>query len=134
MEEKITFKDKAHEEFYFTYLSKCRTQTVYHKALVYCLGISEDTRNNIEQIYNFRTGSINIDCLDEGWITSGSAKVVRMAFNLYCSRALSVFKYDDVEKQLDEYRHYTVENLFCCGYAPYFWEAIKLRYPEYCNQ
>ena len=27
---------------------------------------------------------------------------------------------------------YTVEELFCCGYARYFWEAIKIRYPEYC--
>ncbi|WP_270444902.1 DUF6075 family protein, partial [Blautia intestinalis] len=25
-----------------------------------------------------------------------------------------------------------VEDLFCCGYARYFWEAIKIRYPEYC--
>lgn len=25
-----------------------------------------------------------------------------------------------------------VEELFCSGYARYFWEAIKLRYPEYC--
>ena len=28
---------------------------------------------------------------------------------------------------------YTVEELFCCGYARYFWEAIKIRYPEYCS-
>lgn len=134
MKNGIAFKDKAHEEFYFTYLSKCRIQDVYHKALVYCLGISADTRNNIGQIYNFETDCINTDCLYEGWITGGSAKVVRMAFNLYCNRAPSVFKYDNVKKQLDEYRRYTVGDLFCCGYAPYFWEAVKLRYPGYCNQ
>ena len=28
---------------------------------------------------------------------------------------------------------YTPEELFCCGYAPYFMEGIKLRYPEYCR-
>ena len=28
---------------------------------------------------------------------------------------------------------YTPEELFCCGYAPYFMEGIKLRYPEYCS-
>ena len=28
---------------------------------------------------------------------------------------------------------YTRRNLFCCGYAPYFMEGIKLRYPEYCR-
>jgi len=26
---------------------------------------------------------------------------------------------------------YSVEDLFCCGYAPYFWQAIQIRYPEY---
>lgn len=35
----ITFKNKEHEKFYYTYLPKCRYQDVYHKALVYCLGI-----------------------------------------------------------------------------------------------
>ena len=38
----------------------------------------------------------------------------------------------DAEEQLQECRCYTVEDLFCCGYARYFWEAIKIRYPEYC--
>ena len=32
----ITFKNKEHEKFYYTYLPKCRYQDVYHKALVYC--------------------------------------------------------------------------------------------------
>ena len=36
------------------------------------------------------------------------------------------------EDQLKEWQCYTVEDLFCCGYARYFWEAIKIRYPEYC--
>jgi len=24
-----------------------------------------------------------------------------------------------------------VEDLFCCGYALFFWQAIQIRYPEY---
>lgn len=28
---------------------------------------------------------------------------------------------------------FTPDELFCCGYAPYFMEGIKLRYPEYCR-
>ena len=128
----ITFKNKEHEKFYFEYLPKCRYQDVYHKALVYCLGIDEDTRKCVNRIYNFKTGCVKTDFLQEGWITSGSAKIVRMAFNLYCNGTPSVSDYDDVEEQLKEYRCYTVEDLFCCGYARYFWEAIKIRYPEYC--
>lgn len=35
----ITFKSEAHKIFYLKYLPECRYQDVYHKALVYCLGI-----------------------------------------------------------------------------------------------
>ena len=50
-ERKIIFKNKEHEKFYNTYLSKCRYQDTYHKTLVYCLGLSEDTRQNVNRIY-----------------------------------------------------------------------------------
>jgi len=36
------------------------------------------------------------------------------------------------EEQLDECKEYAVDEIFCCGYAPLFWQAIKIRYPEYC--
>ena len=61
------------------------------------------------------------------------AKVVRMAFNLYCNGTPSVFDYEDMEEQIDECRNYTVEELFCCAYAPYFWQAVQIRYPEYAR-
>ena len=80
-ERKITFKNKEHEKFYQTYLSKCPYQYTNHKALVYCLGLSEDTRRNVNRIYNFKTGVIKPECLREGWQTGGSRKIVRIAFN-----------------------------------------------------
>lgn len=79
----ITFKNKEHENFYYTYLPKCRYQDVYHKALVYCFGIDRDTRENAEQIYDFKTGYVKTECLHEGWQTSGSVRIIRLAFNLY---------------------------------------------------
>ena len=127
----ITFKNKEHEKFYIEYLPKCRYQDAYHKALVYCLGIDEDTRKCINRIYDFKTGCVKTESLQEGWITSGSAKIVRMAFNLYCNGTPSVSDYDDVEEQLKEYRCYTVEDLFL-WICKIFLEAIKIRYPEYC--
>ena len=54
----ITFKSREHEKFYEEYLKKCRYQDVYHRALVYCLGIDRDTRNNVNKIYNFKTGCV----------------------------------------------------------------------------
>lgn len=128
----IMFKNEAHEDFYYEYLPKCRYQDVYHKALVYCLGSSEDTRVNADRIYNFKTGLVKVKCLSEGWQTSGSLRIVRMAYNLYCNGTPSVNDTEDVDEQVMECRRYTVEDLFCCSYAKYFWEAIKIRYPEYC--
>ena len=72
---------------------------MYHKALCYCLGISVDTRRNINSIYDFKTGCVKTECLHEGWQTSGSMKVVRMAFNLYCNGTPSVDDYTKIEGQ-----------------------------------
>lgn len=59
-------------------------------------------------------------------------KVVRMAFNLYCNGKPSVDEdTDEIEWQLRECKQYTVEELFCCAYAPFSWQAIHIRYPEY---
>lgn len=92
----VTFRDEEHKKFFLTYLPKCRYGDVYHVALVYCLGIDADTRRNIKAIYDFKTGCVKTEfkgnlmiALHDGWITSGSAKVVRMAFNLYNKGAVN---------------------------------------------
>ena len=128
----ISFKNQYHREFFMEYLQKCRHQDVYHKALIYCLGIDRDTREHADQIYDFASGYIKPECLREGWQTSGSEKIVRMAFNLYCNGTPSVPSCKTKKAQIEECQLYTVENLFCSGYARYFWEAVKIRYPEYC--
>ena len=79
----IIFRNKEHENFYWAYFLKCRYQDVYHAALVYCLGIDRDTRDHVNEIYDFKTGLVKTECLHDGWQTSGSKKIVRMAYNLY---------------------------------------------------
>jgi hypothetical protein len=134
VENKVIFKSKEHEKFYNEYLQKCQYQDVYHKSLIYCIGIDRDTRAHVNEIYNFQSGCVKTKCLHQGWITSGSAKIIRMAFNLYCNNTPSVYDYEgNAEEQVKECQLYTVENVFCCGYAKYFWEAVKIRYPEYCE-
>ena len=97
-EQTINFISEAHEKFYYEKLKEVRYQDVYHKALCYCLGISDDTRRNINSIYDFKTGCVKTECLHEGWQTSGSMKVVRMAFNLYCNGTPSVDDYTKTEE------------------------------------
>ena len=75
----IIFKNQEHEEFYYSSLKNCRYQDSYHEALCYCLGISDDTRRNVNRIYDFKTGYIKTECLHDGWQTSGSLKIVRLS-------------------------------------------------------
>ena len=97
--ENINFISEAHEKFYYEKIQKVREADVYHKALCYCIGMNEDTRRNVDRIYNFKTGCVKPECLHEGWQTSGSMKVVRMAFNLYCNGTPSVDDYTKTEEQ-----------------------------------
>lgn len=129
----IIFISEAHEKFYYEKLKEVRYQDEYHMALCYCLGINSDTRKHIDSIYSFETGCVRPECLQASWQTSGSMKVVRMAFNLYCNGTPSVDEDTTTDEQLYECRQYSVEELFCCEYAPYFWQAVQIRYPEYTS-
>ena len=131
--DEIIFISEAHRKFYFEKLKEVRYQDVYHKALIYCLGISSDTRTHIDSIYDFAEGCVKPECLQEGWQTSGSVRVVRMAFSLYCNGTPSVDEDMEIEEQIQECKQYTAEELFCCAYAPFFLQAIQIRYPEYAT-
>lgn len=61
--QEIVFISEAHEKFYYEQLNRVRYQDVYHKALCYCLGISDDTRRNINSIYDFKSGCVKPECL-----------------------------------------------------------------------
>jgi hypothetical protein len=75
---------------------------------------------NIAQVFDFADDSIHLNCMKAGWQTSGSARLTRLAFNLWNGW------------NGDGYA--TPDDLFDCDYAPYMMEAIKLRYPEYCRE
>ena len=51
---KITFISEAHEKFYYEKLELVRHKDVYHKALIYCLGINNDTRRNVQNQPGFQ--------------------------------------------------------------------------------
>ncbi len=57
-EGKMIFISEAHEKFYHEKLKEVRYQDVYHKALCYCLGICNDTRENANRVYDFKTGYV----------------------------------------------------------------------------
>ena len=131
-EEGICFINAEHHRFYSKTLQRFSDPATPEKALCYCLGIHPAIREHVEYIYDFSTGQVTPECMQEEWVTSTEdpediRTVIRMAYNLYGGTP-SVTESDD---QLGECQKYTAKELFGCRYAPYFWEAVKIRYPEY---
>lgn len=125
----MKFMDTQHQAFYEDCLNKAnRRDDSYHKALFYTLGLTGETRRYINNLYDFKDRSINFDGLFQGWQTSTSMQATRMAFNLY-----NGFTGDTGGEKNDDPAQYSPDNLFCTGLAPFFFEAVKLRYPEYCQ-
>lgn len=87
------------------------------------MGIAPETRANIRQMFDFKRDCIAPEGIHGGWQTSGTVRVCQLAFNLWNG-------YSE-DRQGDEF---TPNDLFCCEFAPYFMEGIKLRYPEYCRE
>lgn len=114
----IIFKSSEHEQFYNEMLAKCTYQDCYHRALMYTLGINEDTRRHIKEIYDFKTRCIKRTALKTGWITSRTARALRLAFSLFNGNI----------PESEEAERYTVGNIFDYGDAEYFFQAIKLRF------
>lgn len=126
----MLFKDKEHEEFYTQNIEK--TNSVrgdpYRKALFYTLGLTKETRNNIERLYNFKERCIEFDGLKDGWQTGTSMRVTRLAFNLF-----NGFNGNTGDETMDNCDRYTPYNLFDNCLMVYMFEAVKLLYPNYAG-
>ena len=126
----MIFTSEEHKRFFEEKLSQCRQQDVYQAALCYTLGINSDTRLHFDQIFDIESGCVKPECVRQGWQTSGNLKIVYLAFNLYTNGMPTVDDNDPIDAQLCEAGRYAVDDIFCCSYAPYFWQAVKIRYPE----
>lgn len=118
----ILFLNSEHESFYYRMLAERQCTDSYHRSLFYTLGISKDTRAHVQELFDFANGSIKPEGLSSSWQTGSSIRTCRLAFNLWNGWS-----------QTGEERYSTPHELFDCGFAPYFVEAIRLRYPEYCK-
>lgn len=121
---KVKFIDAAHKEFFQSIQREAKVWDSYHKALFYVLGICPDCRKHIKDLFNFNRkseyyGIKHTTAFQHGWHTSGSMACVRMAFNLWNGYQ------DDRTSPYD---------IFCCEYAPFFYEGVRLRYPDQCKE
>ena len=130
----MKFYDNEHKMFWERKLKELKQYgktDAYYRAIVYVLSICEVTREHFDDIFSIKNGEINIDSLESAYQTGSSEKVTRMAFSLWnrCS-------YDSTEQiERREYSpYYNPSEIFSCSYAPYFYEEIKIRYPEYTKE
>ena len=143
--EGIRFIDESHMDFYAEKVNvlksnifgKVSAPDVYLKSLIYTLGMCSDTRRRFDSIYDEKKRSINTGVISEAWQTGSSLKVTRLAFQLFTDSTPTAYVYDEndkVKENISECEKYSVSDVFCCSYAPYFVEAIRLRYPEYLTR
>ena len=128
----IRFHDNTHEEFYQEFLAKMKCHDCYHQVLAYLLSLDVVCRKHIFSLFDFEEDRIKPDGLHEAWQTGTSMRTSRLAFNLwngYCTDGENGIDKDGYEIPLIS-RYYAVDYIFCCSYAPYYYEAIRLRYPE----
>lgn len=130
----MKFYDKEHELFWYEKMKEMKSlgkTDVYYKSIVYVLGISETTRDNFNKIFDLKKGEINIDSINSAYQTSTSEKVTRMAFSLW--NRCNYDSESDIENEKVSTK-YNVSEIFSCDYAPYFYEGVKIRYPEYTQE
>ncbi len=130
----MEFIDNEHKKFFLKKYEEAKENgkaDVYYKSLIYTLSICETTREHFGEIFNLEKGEVNLDSIQKGWQTSTSLKVTRMALNLW-NHSLVFDSEEDLENEKIS-SHYAPSEVFCCSYAPYFWEGIKIRYPEYMD-
>lgn len=120
---KIKFESEEHKNFFFRNLQESTIKDTYHQALFYTFGIDQSCRENFDDVFNMQDHRIKPEGLHQGWQTSGSECATKLAFNLW-----NGFVEGEHEKGSTPY------DVFACGHAPYFFEAIKLRYPECCKE
>ena len=127
----ICFYDGEHERFY------CEKQEIacmegrradsYFNSFLYLCGLCSDTRTHFQNIFDWDEWCICPEALSQGWQTGTSRKVIRLAFNLWNGYG--------AEQPEDEHTSalFLPDELFCCAFQPYFFEAIRLRFPEYAG-
>lgn len=118
----IYFNHAGHKSFYYKMLKKTHKRNdACHRALFYLLGVSKHTRRHIEDIFDFENRNIRPKAIYAIWQTGSSARLTRLAFNLWNGWTEKGGEWLSAPSEL-----------FDCGLAPFFLEALKLRYPD-CN-
>ncbi|MBU3114784.1 DUF6075 family protein [Clostridium lacusfryxellense] len=81
----IKFRDVQHEEGFNNFIKRAEVQDWDKEriSLFYTLAIFEETRNHINDLYDFKENCMKFEGLSKGWQTGGTTKATKLAFNLF---------------------------------------------------
>lgn len=131
----MIFTDKEHEDFYKNtiaeYMKYGGELDCYSRPFFYLMGICRDTRENFGSLFSIKEHCIIPENFNSAWQTGTSYKICRLAFNLWNGFC---YKCDNESNEKIISSSFSVDEIFCCEYAEYFFEAIRLRYPCYCHK
>ena len=129
----IIYKDKDHELNYNFLLQLMTRITSTRKAVAYLLALEPLCFEHCRELYDFHEDNTIPEGLDKAWHTSASRRTTRLAFNLYngyFSDGETYICSDGFEEMLPS-RFYTPYTFFGCEDAPYYVEALKIRFPKF---
>lgn len=131
----MKFINEEHESFFNEKLKQYKRTggsiDCYCLPTFYLLGLCADTRSQFSTLFDMKDQSVRIEGLHASWQTGTSLKICRLAFNLWNGHCYEQGQSLGEENKVSDC--FAIDNIFCCSYAEYFFEAIRLRYPEYCK-
>ena len=120
-ETQIIFRDDRHKKLYKDFCGRMECLDCYHRSLAYLLALDSVLREKSEFVFDFENDGVIFDALYSGFQTVISMKTTRLAFNLWNGCCYDIAEKSEV--------FYTPEQIFSFReYAPYYWQAIKIRF------
>lgn len=129
----MLFKNTDHELNYNSLLQLIKRISSNRKAVAYLLALDPICFEHCRELYDFYEDITIPEGLDKAWHTSSSRRTTRLAFNLYngyFSDGETYIGSDGFEEMLPS-RFYTPYTFFNCEDAPYYVEALKIRFPKF---
>ena len=129
----MLFKNKDHELNYDFLLQTMDRVTSNRQAVAYLLALDPISFEHCRELYDFHEDKTIPEGLEKAWHTSSSRRTTRLAFNLFNGHFSDGETYigsDGFEEMLPS-RFYTPYTFFNCEDAPYYVEAVKIRFEKY---
>lgn len=126
----IKFCNALHKGYYGDILSAMKSCDCYHRSMAYLLALDSVLSRQPDSVFDFQEDMIKRDGLHKGFQTGTSMKTTRLAFNLWngcCDDGEMYTDKDGYETDLPSH-NYAPDEIFSSIYAPYYWQAIRLRF------